>query len=147
MTFSSLESPTQVRTTVTELTRARHLKVSLHHLRSLIGLVCCAACAGIYVPTLANRIVDGNAAGNPHINLKGIAVGDGCIGNSVGTCGDGGDSLQILIDFYAGHGMVSQAEYAAVYTACGDFRSPSRQCRQAVNAANRAVGRIDVYNV
>jgi hypothetical protein len=55
------------------------------------------------VPTLANRIVDGNAAGNPKINLKGIAVGDGCIGNSVGTCGDGGDALQIIIDFYYGH--------------------------------------------
>ncbi len=59
--------------------------------------------AGIYVPTLANRILDGNAAGNPMINIKGIAVGDGCIGNSVGTCGDGPDSLQIIIDFYYGH--------------------------------------------
>ena len=60
------------------------------------------AVSGIYVPTLANRILDGNAAGNAMINIKGIAVGDGCIGNSVGTCGDGGDALQIIIDFYYG---------------------------------------------
>ena len=48
--------------------------------------------AGIYVPTLANRILDGNEAGMPYINLKGIAVGNGCIGHSVGTCGNDNNS-------------------------------------------------------
>ena len=43
--------------------------------------------AGIYVPTLAKAVVQGNAAGvNPKINLKGIMVGNGCLGNSVGVC-------------------------------------------------------------
>ncbi len=42
--------------------------------------------AGIYVPTLAKQVVLGNAGGNPKINLKGIAVGNGCVGLTYGQC-------------------------------------------------------------
>jgi hypothetical protein len=82
--------------------------------------VCLFLRAGIYVPTLANRIVDGNAAGNTPINLKGIAVGDGCIGNSVGTCGDNGDALQIEVDFFYGHGMIYPPVYDDIYAKVRD---------------------------
>jgi len=103
--------------------------------------------AGIYVPTLANRILDGNAAGNPYINLKGIAVGDGCIGNSVGTCGNGPDRTQILLDFFYGHGMVARSTYDQINTVCGDWIDPPADCLRAANQATRSVGSIDVYNV
>ena len=103
--------------------------------------------AGIYVPTLANRIVDGNAAGNPYINLKGIAVGDGCIGNSVGTCGDGPDSLQIEFDLFYGHGMISRADYEHVYALCGNWINISDQCESAAGNAMNNVGNINIYDV
>jgi serine carboxypeptidase-like clade II len=47
--------------------------------------------AGIYVPTLAYDVVQYNAAAPPaqKLNLKGIMVGNGCLGNAVGVCGDG----------------------------------------------------------
>ena len=79
--------------------------------------------AGIYVPTLANRIVDGNAAGKPHINLKGIAVGDGCIGSQVGTCGNGGDAVQIDVDFFYGQHLPRHTQPAAA-------AAEPRCCRQ-----------------
>lgn len=46
--------------------------------------------AGIYVPTLAEAIVQGQLDGTyTGARLTGIAVGNGCIGNEVGICGSG----------------------------------------------------------
>ena len=103
--------------------------------------------AGIYVPTLANRILDGNAAGNAYINLKGIAVGNGCIGAEIGTCGRGADRTHISVDHYHGHGMISQTAYEHIYALCGDWMDVSRECLTAAQQAIRSVGHIDVYNV
>ena len=102
--------------------------------------------AGIYVPTLANRILDGNAAGQPYVNIKGIAVGNGCIGHSVGTCGTGPDRTQILVDLYKGHAMIAQSTYEHIYEVCGDWIDPPAECLRIANNATRQVGRIDVYN-
>ena len=45
--------------------------------------------AGVYVPSLAYAIYNYNQAGSGvKINLKGIMVGNGCIGNSAGHCGN-----------------------------------------------------------
>jgi len=106
--------------------------------------------AGIYVPTLANRIVDGNAAGMPYVNLKGIAVGDGCIGNSVGTCGDGADGLQISFDLFYGHGMISQSTREKVYGLCGEGdwqNNITDDCANAAETAVSSVGDINIYDV
>jgi len=107
--------------------------------------------AGIYVPTLANRIVDGNAAGKPYINLKGIAVGDGCTGSEVGTCGNGPEvdaaNEYIAVEQLHGHGMISQAAYENVTSVCGDWKQISAACTSAARAARAAVGRYDVYDI
>ena len=103
--------------------------------------------AGIYVPTLALRIIDGNDAGMPHINLQGIAVGDGCMGNSIGTCGNGGDAIEIQMDFFYSHAMISPVVYSNVSALCGDYQNPSQQCQDAANTAIGNVGDIDIYNV
>ena len=45
---------------------------------------------GIFVPTLAAKIVDAHNAGEDifvPINLQGIAVGNGCAGSNTGLCG------------------------------------------------------------
>ena len=102
--------------------------------------------AGIYVPTLANRILDGNAAGNAYINLKGIAVGDGCMGNSIGTCGDGPDALQIEFDLFYGHGMISESAKESVYELCGNWINISQDCQMAAEGAIENVGNINIYD-
>ena len=99
--------------------------------------------AGIYVPTLANRIVDGNAAGMPYVNLKGIAVGDGCMGNSIGTCGDGVDSTQILFDLLYGHAMIAHSTKERVYELCGgQVDWPANATGECISAAQDAVNRV-----
>ena len=107
--------------------------------------------AGIYVPTLAERIVDGNAAGNPHINLKGIAVGDGCTGAKVGTCGDGPEvdaaNTFIAVEQLHGHAMISQPAYDNVTALCGDWKQPSTDCLSAANRAIGSVGQFDIYDI
>lgn len=47
--------------------------------------------AGIYIPMLAYAIYQNNLV-NPsqYIDLKGVAVGNGCIGYEAGHCGSGG---------------------------------------------------------
>jgi len=103
--------------------------------------------AGIYVPTLAQRILDGNAAGQPHINLKGIAVGNGCTGHSVGMCGNGAERVRISVDLFHGHGMISNTAYENISRLCGDYMDMSPECERTAETAIRGVGRIDVYNV
>jgi carboxypeptidase C (cathepsin A) len=46
--------------------------------------------AGIYIPTFARRILNDQA--NSGIQLKGFAVGDGCLGTRTGVCGDLADA-------------------------------------------------------
>ena len=105
--------------------------------------------AGIFVPTLASQIVDGNAAGQLHINLQGIAVGNGCLGNAVGSCGSGSDSDNIIIDFLYGHGMISSLAYENISQLCGDFSDESPTCEDAIETAaiNGGYYDIDPYNV
>jgi hypothetical protein len=68
---------------------------SVHAARSVlcsdspfIVLVCCAgeSYAGVYVPVIVRAILEDPDSG---LNIKGFAVGDGCMGNDV-LCGSGG---------------------------------------------------------
>ena len=103
--------------------------------------------AGIYVPTLAYRIYEGNKAGKPSMNLKGAAIGNGCWGDEVGTCSGSPDSTRIAITFYYGHGMVSQDNWETILRTCGQYwNSTSDECGQAQNDAMSNVGNIDVYD-
>jgi len=98
--------------------------------------------AGIYVPTLAQQILRGN---NSNINLKGIMVGNGCIGSEVGACSakEGG---QIDIDFMYDRAIISPKAYQAVNAACqSDWGSDA--CQAAINTATGETGPIDVYNI
>jgi len=104
--------------------------------------------AGIYVPTLANRIVMGNAAGNAKINIKGIAVGNGCWGSEVGTCSSSSDANRYSIELFKGHSMISQNTYADLVNTCGPlFNGTSDDCTNKINDALNNVGNIDVYDV
>lgn len=57
--------------------------------------------AGIYIPTLVEEIM----ANSTFINLKGFAIGDGCLGTeSKGACGV--DDAKIRMEFLYEHGQV-----------------------------------------
>jgi carboxypeptidase C (cathepsin A) len=86
--------------------------------------------AGIYIPTLARKIVQNNQQISPTdtittattIPLEGFAVGDGCLGTQTGICGvlgdnpDGFDVWNIL--FLAGHGQIPMSTFREVMHAC-----------------------------
>lgn len=99
--------------------------------------------AGIYIPSLAYDIVTSGSK----INLKGILVGNGCLGNTVGVCGNNlyGDYLSLAQ--YHGHGFISDRAMAAANAACGDWSTNSPACRTAARAAMNEVGNHDVYDL
>jgi len=70
--------------------------------------------AGVYVPNLAREIVLGNPS--IPINLKGFAIGDGCMGTDV-LCGNG-DGPYYTIEFMHGHGQFSLLLYQTIISSC-----------------------------
>jgi len=106
--------------------------------------------AGIYIPTLADRIRLGNQGGNPVINLQGFAVGNACWGNAVGTCAFGWDNDVTSTAFYFGHALFSQVTYEKVIAACGNFTNPAptNDCQNAIGLAQNEVDSINnVYDI
>lgn len=103
--------------------------------------------AGIYVPSLAYAIYNYNVK-NPSkaINLKGILVGNGCIGNQAGHCGNDPTGLNDYHDImeWRGHGLISETTYDLIMKVC-DWPNESQQCQNALNNAANEVGNIDVY--
>jgi len=107
--------------------------------------------AGIYVPTLAEQIM--NDGGNK-INLVGMAVGNGCWGSQVGLCAFGKDMARIQAEFLYGHGAISKSLRATIAGACGDpaagpgtwDNSTSAACDAAISAMHEAAGDFETYN-
>lgn len=100
--------------------------------------------AGIYIPTLAAQVVAHNKAGGS-INLKGIAVGNGCIGTEVGTCGAGGSKYNF--EFLNGQGFLSPPTVKAIEDSCDDWVNPSLQCQEALAASYTEQGKFNIYDV
>ncbi|CAD8109286.1 unnamed protein product [Paramecium primaurelia] len=71
--------------------------------------------AGIYIPTLANEIIDYNV-GKPTdslINLQGLAIGNGCTDPT--ECTDQADPFQIHVyKFYGRHNFISEELYEKI---------------------------------
>ena len=138
--------------------------------------------AGVYLPMLAADVLEAQAAAaqgkgkaaSPIPAIAGIAIGNGCWGTAVGTCGFGLSQKLILSEFYRGKGLMSKEQYAAVTGACGaPFREGegeqqqqqqqqqqqgdddgfgdddriSADCVAAVRAGFDAVGQHNLYNV
>lgn len=101
--------------------------------------------AGVYVPTLAARVLAGNAAGESSLNLKGIMVGNGCTGTEIGVCG--GHGTGYLKDSIAGHGLISVDLSKQLDAACGDFSDPSATCQSLLKEMSDEVGNINIYSI
>src|SRR5690349_768889 len=83
-----------------------------------------------------------------NINLVGAAIGNGCWGNSVGTCAfSSPEAQQISSDFYYGHGMYSQALRKQIDANCKDFKVLTPNCLKSLSEMEEQVGQFDVYNI
>jgi serine carboxypeptidase-like clade 1 len=100
---------------------------------------------GVYVPTLAYEVYNQNQAGKSSINLKGIAVGNGCTGNEVGSCSPQGTG--ILVDFLYGHGLYSTLTYQLIQDSCPDLSNPSTNCQAALNQMGNEVSDVNIYDI
>ncbi|KAJ1460104.1 serine carboxypeptidase-domain-containing protein [Pelagophyceae sp. CCMP2097] len=88
--------------------------------------------AGIYVPTWASYVLDANDAGLvPAVNLRGIAVGNGCAGLESPSCGTppsktfdestwGG-----YVDFFEGRSFISPTRAAEIRSECNALYATS----------------------
>eukprot|EP00030_Apusomonadida_sp_AF-17_P004382 a509486_194.p2 GENE.a509486_194~~a509486_194.p2 ORF type:complete len:472 (-),score=233.33 a509486_194:21-1409(-) len=102
--------------------------------------------AGVYVPTLAYWVYEANKAGTTNINLKGIAVGNGCTGYNNGACSPAG--AQIRGDFLFGHQLFSQATYSAIMeNNCFDPLVNSTICASLLKTMAQEVGAVNIYDV
>jgi carboxypeptidase C (cathepsin A) len=109
--------------------------------------------AGIYVPTLAEAIM--NAAANGSYSgapLKGIAVGNGCSGSEIGICGFSTQGTYYLYKYLLGKAFISEDLKLSIGDACnwtsaasgGDL---SDTCKGYLNDAAKQIGHINLYNV
>jgi carboxypeptidase C (cathepsin A) len=101
--------------------------------------------AGIYIPTLARRIVEGDF----ETNLKGFAVGDGCLGTHTDICGILGNGARLdywLVLFLAGHGQIPLSTFQEVMRDCeanvdiGFADTLNDACQEALHKLEKQVG-------
>ena len=99
--------------------------------------------AGIYVPGLVNALLDDMAG----LNLKGYAVGDGCMGDDVGCKGPYYD-----VEFFGGHGQISNELFNKIRKDCPKEKlcsgnlSPS--CHEMVHQdMTKEIGGYFVYDL
>jgi carboxypeptidase C (cathepsin A) len=105
--------------------------------------------AGVYVPTLAEAIVQAIEAGTyTGAPLKGIAVGNGCTGTKIGVCG--GARTKYDAEFFAkSTAMLGPTLQAEIMENC-DWSRPqtiSTACQQSVDKMGPLLDRINLYNV
>eukprot|EP00049_Salpingoeca_infusionum_P017783 m.354340 g.354340 ORF g.354340 m.354340 type:complete len:461 (+) comp16985_c0_seq1:211-1593(+) len=101
--------------------------------------------AGAYVPMLALQVVGYNKQASTKINLKGILVGNGVIGE--GALSDA-VSLKVYTNFYRGHGLASEMAYYRVQTACDNFNNvSSNACQTARKELEASIGNVNIYDI
>eukprot|EP00118_Oscarella_pearsei_P028674 m.2674 g.2674 ORF g.2674 m.2674 type:complete len:460 (+) comp8839_c0_seq1:55-1434(+) len=100
--------------------------------------------AGIYIPTLADLVRINNEKGATDINLKGLLVGNGCIGNEVGVCAHNRNRVR----FMYGHGLISDKTFANLVEVCGnDLNKTSPTCSIELELAVTKAGPVNIYNI
>lgn len=99
--------------------------------------------AGIYVPTLAREILK-NKGSVPEQQLKGFAVGDGCLGGSWG-------GPYYEIEFFHGHGQFSDKTYRKIQAKCS-FKElvegvTDAACKAELDQMDKEQGYSFAYNL
>eukprot|EP01126_Amoeba_proteus_P015877 TRINITY_DN1721_c0_g1_i2.p1 TRINITY_DN1721_c0_g1~~TRINITY_DN1721_c0_g1_i2.p1 ORF type:complete len:438 (+),score=58.94 TRINITY_DN1721_c0_g1_i2:322-1635(+) len=96
--------------------------------------------AGVYIPWLAQRVVNGNLKGTFKIPLKGIMVGNG-VSNADGT----GD-LTVNIPFLYGHGIVSRNLHKLLVKAC-NIDPNGDDCQNYIGQAEQLAEGLNIYGI
>lgn len=96
----------------------------------------------------AAQVVGYNAAGGS-IPIKGIMVGNGCVGDEVGICGSDPHGDLYTLQQLQGHGFIPKAALDNANAACGDWSPPeSAACRKAIRDASASAGsNWDIYDL
>jgi len=98
--------------------------------------------AGIYVPTLARRIVRGNAAGEaPRIGLAGYLVGNGC----TDPVFDG----NALVPYAAGKSLIDEGLHERIKAACGDSYwnvTAGSKCDKLLGVMDSDLAGLNIYD-
>jgi carboxypeptidase C (cathepsin A) len=110
--------------------------------------------AGVYVPTLAEAIMNADAAGTyTGAALKGIAVGNGCTGTEVGSCGGGAQGTFYETEYLAATAFIPRSLKNSITDAC-DWEDAinnnvplSVECDELIIQMHETVGNINIYNV
>ena len=118
--------------------------------------------AGVYVPSLARKILQHNKGEIPgaakaggqnnsfHIPIKGFAVGDACVGTHI-NCGVQAPIFQLM--FFGGHGQISLKTMGAVRKTCTDeeLHTPggtlSEECDKILKKALDSAGGFYEYSL
>lgn len=95
--------------------------------------------AGIYIPMLIDQLDQDSLSAK--LNFQGAAIGNGCWGNTVGTCAfSSPEAQQIHADFYYGHAMYSQTLRANVVEACKDWARLTPACLKQLELVDEQIG-------
>jgi hypothetical protein len=109
--------------------------------------------AGIYIPTMADKVLEAKDAGTSNIDLKGILCGNACIGTNRGVCGTNQSPVpgpeQLRSDYLFRHGLYSVKTRKLVMEGCGvDFENrDSTASQQALAKQGFEVGDTNLYNI
>ncbi|EGD82306.1 hypothetical protein PTSG_02974 [Salpingoeca rosetta] len=101
--------------------------------------------AGVYVPTIVRAILNDPRG----LNLKGFAVGDGCLGTEV-LCGPSGGPYW-NVEFMHGHGQFSNKLYNSIQSTCTETElkqgNLSTACHALIQQMNTEIGGYYGYNL
>lgn len=111
--------------------------------------------AGIYVPTLAEAIVQGQLDGTyTGARLTGIAVGNGCTGTELGICGSGTQGTYyewsyLLQTGFVDHDLKQEIENKCDWKAAAlnEEKALSVACVSLLNKASAEIQNVNMYNI
>lgn len=111
--------------------------------------------AGVYVPTLAEAIVNGELDGTyTGAKLTGLAAGNGCSGTEVGICGSGPQGTYYEWEYLVQTALVSTDLKNKINMMC-DWKSASENvpnslslaCVKLLNDASEQIQNVNLYNI
>jgi len=108
--------------------------------------------AGVYIPTLVREIMNAGSSSKTKRVLKGVAIGNGCVGNDIMCRAADGSEVAMqenlfLAEFLHGHGQFSTKLHNKIKKECRDALGHSSKCEELFNEMKRQVGGFFEYNL
>ena len=111
--------------------------------------------AGVYVPTLAEAIVNAEKAGvYTGAPLTAIAVGNGCSGTEVGICGNGPQGTYVEWEYLLQTSFVDSTLKDKINNVCdweaaaaNEKGAISVDCAALLNEASGQISNVNLYNI